>query len=165
MVSDDACFEWDNINLKKGILNVTLNLKRIPGGDLMLDKPKTKSSVRSIKVLKAQKQRIVLEKEIVKEKWQREDFVFPSTIGTAMDPSNLMKHFRKLLKKARLPKIKFHDLRHTAASLILNKGVDVLVASQRLGHAQPNITLDVYGHLMPSMQNEAANIIDTLIAG
>lgn len=59
-----------------------------------------------------------------------------------------------------LPKIQFHDLRHTVASLMLNNGIDVLVASQRLGHAHPNITLDVYGHLMPSMQNEVAEIID-----
>jgi integrase len=55
-------------------------------------------------------------------------------------------------------------LRHTAASLMLNNGVDVLVASQRLGHAQPSITLDVYGHLMPSIQNEAAEIIDDLLS-
>jgi len=55
-------------------------------------------------------------------------------------------------------------LRHTAASLMLNNGVDVLVASQRLGPAQPSITLDVYGHLMPSIQNEAAEIIDDLLS-
>jgi len=57
------------------------------------------------------------------------------------------------------------DLRHIAVSLMLNNGVDVLVASQRLGHAQPSITLDVYGHLMPSMQSEVAKILDTLISG
>ncbi len=74
-----------------------------------------------------------------------------------------MKQFRELLEIAELPRIRFHDLRHTAASLMLNNGVDVLVASQRLGHAHPSITLDVYGHLMPSIQNEAANLIDTLI--
>lgn len=51
----------------------------------------------------------------------------------------------------------------TAASLMLNNGVDVLVASQRLGHAHPSITLDVYGHLMPSMQNEVAEVIETLV--
>ena len=68
-----------------------------------------------------------------------------------------------MLEIAELPRIRFHDLRHTAASLMLNNGVDVLVASQRLGHAHPSITLDVYGHLMPSMQSRAAEIIDSLI--
>lgn len=164
--------KWENIDLDKGILNVKLNLKRIPGGGLMLDKPKTKSSVRSIKIgpesikiLEAEKQQIAVESEAAADYWQAENFVFPSTNGTAMDPSNLIKQFRKLLKTAGLPKIRFHDLRHTAASLMLNNGIDVLVASQRLGHAQPSITLDVYGHLMPSIQNEAANILDTLISG
>ena len=75
----------------------------------------------------------------------------------------MLRYFRASLKAANLPKIRFHDLRHTAASLMLNNGVYVLVASQRLGHAQPSITLDVYGHLMPSMQSEAAEILDTLI--
>lgn len=62
------------------------------------------------------------------------------------------------------PKIRFHDLHHTADSLMLNNGVDVLVASQRLGHAKSSITLNTYGHLMPSMQNKAANILDNLIS-
>jgi len=86
-------------------------------------------------------------------------------VCSALDPSNLLKQFRELLSKASLPKICFHDLRHTAASLMLNNGVDVLVASQRLGHAHPSITLDVYGHLMPSMQQKAAKILDVLISG
>ncbi|MDA1329686.1 MAG: site-specific integrase, partial [Chloroflexi bacterium] len=77
---------------------------------------------------------------------------------------NLIKQFRRLLKRAGLPKIRFHDLRHTAASLMLNNGVDVLVASQRLGHAKPSITLDVYGHLMPAMQNRAADVMDQLVS-
>ena len=163
--------KWENIDLAKGILNVKFNLKRLPnGGGLVLDKPKTKTSIRSIKlgqdtidVLKAQKNRIAKEREIKPEIWQDEGFVFPSTVGSAIDPSNMLRYFRASLKAANLPKIRFHDLRHTAASLMLNNGVDVLVASQRLGHAQPSITLNVYGHLMPSMQSEAAELLDTLV--
>lgn len=165
--------KWENIDLSKGILNVKFNLKRLPhGGGLVLDKPKTKTSVRSIKlgqdtidVLEAQKKLIAKERETKHEIWQEEGFVFPSTVGTAIDPSNMLRYFRASLQAANLPKIRFHDLRHTAASLMLNNGVDVLVASQRLGHAQPSITLDVYGHLMPSMQSEAADLLDTLITG
>lgn len=160
---------WENMDLDKGILNVKFNLKRIPGGGLKLDKPKTDSSIRSIKlgedtiqVLQSQKR--ILETEALSDLWHNEGFVFPSMVGTALDPTYLLKQFRQLLNNARLPKIRFHDLRHTAASLMLNNGVDVLVASQRLGHAHPSITLDVYGHLMPSMQNEAANILDSLIS-
>ena len=59
---------------------------------------------------------------------------------------------------------KFHDLRHTSASLMLNNGVDVLVASKRLGHAKPSITLDVYGHLLNTAQNDVANKIEEIIS-
>jgi len=90
--------------------------------------------------------------------------VFPSTIGTPIDPTNILKKFRKLLKQAELPRIRFHDLRHTSASLMLNNGVDVFVASKRLGHAKPSITLDVYGHLLSSGQDEVANKIEELVS-
>ena len=90
--------------------------------------------------------------------------VFPSSIGTPIDPTNLLKKYRQALKKAGLPRIRFHDLRHTSASLMLNKGVDVLVASKRLGHAKPSITLDVYGHLLNTAHNEVANKIEELIS-
>lgn len=81
-----------------------------------------------------------------------------------IDPSNLIKQFRQLLKKAGLSKIRFHDLQHTAASLMLNNGVNVLVASQRLGHAKLSITLDVYGHLVPAIQNKAAEVLDQIVS-
>ena len=152
-------------------MNVNFNLRRTPGGGLKLDRPKTKSSIRSIrlgkesiKVLAQQKNGLAEEKSKSNGIWQDSGHVFPSTIGTPMDPTNLLKKFRQLLKKARLTRIRFHDLRHTAASLMLNNGIDVLLASQRLGHAKPSITLDVYGHLIPSMQIEVAEILDNLIA-
>jgi hypothetical protein len=62
-----------------------------------------------------------------------------------------------------LPEIRFHDLRHTAASLMLNNGIPVIVVSRRLGHARPSITLDVYGYLIPSKQQEAAEKMDELL--
>jgi len=64
---------------------------------------------------------------------------------------------------AGLPRIRYHDLRHTAASLILNYGVSPIVISRRLGHSKVSITLDIYGHLIPEMQNKAAELIDELI--
>jgi len=81
-----------------------------------------------------------------------------------MDPSNLIKKFRQSLKRAKVSRIRFHDLRHTSASLMLNNGVDIFVASKRLGHAKPSITLDVYGHLLSSTQNEVANKIEELVS-
>ena len=63
-----------------------------------------------------------------------------------------------------LPKIRFHNLRHTAASFMLNYGIPLLIVSRRLGHSKPSITLDVYGHLIPSRQEEAAELMDELLA-
>ena len=74
-----------------------------------------------------------------------------------------MRYFKALIKQAGLPPIHFHDLRHTAASLILNHDIPVIVVSRQLGHARTSITLDVYGHLLPSMQAEAAELIDGLV--
>jgi integrase len=96
-------------------------------------------------------------------RWQEHELVFPTKVGTPGDKSNLRVDFLKVLAKAGLPKIRFHDLRHTAASLLLNHSVPVLVVSKMLGHSKPSITLDVYGHLYHEMQGEAAEIMDKLV--
>jgi integrase len=77
--------------------------------------------------------------------------------------SNLRRSLRNLIALSGLPKIRFHDLRHTAASLMLNYGTPVIVVSERLGHSKASITLDVYGHLIPSQQVEAARLMDELM--
>ncbi|MGB2962836.1 MAG: site-specific integrase [Anaerolineales bacterium] len=140
------------------------------GGGLVLGKPKTESSIRSIRigiesieVLKMQMEKIQKERVNKCKLWQDKDFVFPSTIGTAKDPSGLVKKFKLSLKEAGLSGIRFHDLRHTSASLMLNNGVDIFVASKRLGHAKPSITLDVYGHLLSTAQNDVAEKMEILI--
>jgi len=90
--------------------------------------------------------------------------IIPSGAGTPTTASNIRRDFRKLLVISGLPKIRFHDLRHTAASLMLNDGIPVLIVSKRLGHSKPSITLDVYGHLISSKQEEAAQLMDELMS-
>ena len=102
-------------------------------------------------------------KALPRGQWIENDLIFPSLIGTPMNQSNLYKSFKGIIRKAGLPDIRFHDLRHTAASLMLNHGTPVIVVSKRLGHAKVSITLDVYGHLIPQMQDEVAQLIDDLI--
>jgi hypothetical protein len=85
------------------------------------------------------------------------------SIAKAIDFRNLLRDFKKLLQNAGLPEIRFHDLRHTAALLVLNHGIPMIIVSRRLGHSKPSITLDIYGHLIPGMQAEAAQMIDDLI--
>ena len=97
------------------------------------------------------------------EGWTENGLIFTSANGNPIHFRNLMRIFKSLLQAAGLPEIRFHDLRHTAASLMLNNGIPVIVVSRRLGHARPSITLDVYGHLIPGMQEEAAQLMDELI--
>lgn len=89
--------------------------------------------------------------------------IFTTRNGTPIHPRNLLRDFKKLLYDAELPPIRFHDLRHTAASILLNQGIPVITVSRRLGHARGSITLDIYGHLIPTMQNEVAELIDDLV--
>jgi integrase len=82
-----------------------------------------------------------------------------------INPSNYTHRFAKLLKRNSLPHIRFHDLRHTNATLMLKQNIPAKVASERLGHSTVGITLDLYSHVLREMQEEAAKKIDNLIFG
>ena len=96
-------------------------------------------------------------------RWQDNNLIFPSAVGSPLHKSNMRKDFNRVLKAAGLPHIRFHDLRHTAASLMMNHQVPILVASRRLGHSKPSVTLDIYCHLYQESQNEVANLLDELV--
>src|SRR5262249_49177987 len=88
--------------------------------------------------------------------WHDRDLVFPNVVGNLTDPRSLRQRwFKPLLRAADLPPIRFHDLRHTAATLLLLEGVHPKVVSEMLGHASIAITLDLYSHVLPDMQREA----------
>ena len=89
--------------------------------------------------------------------WREQGLVFPNTLGTPMDYTNLVpRHFKPLLRRAGLPDIRFHDLRHTCATLLLTKGVHPKIVSEMLGHSSVSITLDVYSHVIPGLGDAAA---------
>ncbi len=134
--------------------------------------PKTDKSRRlipigpeTVKRLKQQRQKVTMQKVINAAKWQELDLVFPNLVGNPVDPNNMIKDFRKLTKKAGLPIIRFHDIRHTCATLLLLANVHPKVVSERLGHKDIRITLETYSHVVPSMQGEATQIIEGLVAG
>ncbi|MDD5466873.1 MAG: site-specific integrase [Anaerolineales bacterium] len=132
--------------------------------------PKTRSGRRTIKlgegVLQALREHLERqqgEQAAAGERWVDHDLIFPSKSGTPLDPSNLRLDFARVLGRAGLPKIRFHDLRHTVASLILNHGIPVIVVSKILGHSRPGITMDIYGHQYNEMQDEAAQLMDEIV--
>jgi integrase len=95
--------------------------------------------------------------------WQEHGLVFPGEIGTPVDHKAVRERFWKLCDAAGVPRIRVHDLRHTAATLMLLAGVNVKVVSERLGHASIAITLSNYAHAPPSMQRGAADALDALL--
>lgn len=140
------------------------------GKGVVFTEPKTRSGYRTIKVgettlqeLQQQKEIIEVDKAVAGGKWSENELVFPSSRGTSFDGSNVRKDFASILKLAELPKIRFHDLRHTAASLMLNHGIPVIVVSRRLGHSNASVTLNIYAHTTVDMQNEAASLMDEMI--
>ena len=162
--------KWLDLDWEQGFLQVKRQLSRKKGGGFELTAPKTRSGVRRIdlgentlQVLRKHRQQQFIKMQMVGEKWQDNDLVFPSEIGTVINRANLLKMFKSLLKEAGLPSIRFHDLRHTGASLLLNNGIPVMIVSRRLGHARPSITLDIYGHLIPGKQKEVAMLMDQLL--
>jgi len=162
--------KWSDLDWEKGELTVCRQLTKKKGGGFELTAPKTKAGIRPISlgnnaldVLDEHREAQNLERQAVGVHWQDQGLVFTSSIGTPIDRSNMRWFFKALLKDAGLPDIRFHDLRHTAASLMLNNGIPLIVVSRRLGHAQPSITLDVYGHLIPGKQQEAASLMDELL--
>jgi integrase len=152
-------------------LYVQRQLQDVRGMGSFFQEPKTSSGRRTlqlgegtIQALREHREFQKLQKECAGQHWQENDLIFPSKIGTPMNPSNLRLDFNRMLERAGVPRVRFHDLRHTAASLMLNNGIPVIVVSKILGHAKPSITLDIYGHLYNEMQGDAARLMDNLVS-
>lgn len=95
--------------------------------------------------------------------WTDEDLVFPSVRGTQMNPSNLGRWFRRAVRTAEVPHLPFHGLRHTCATLLLSAGTNPKVVQEMLGHSSIRVTLDIYSHVLPTIQEEAVRRLDLLL--
>ena len=161
---------WIDIDWERGQLQVLRQLQRIPRQGLIFSEPKTASSRRNITLgremmakLRAHAELQQQEKCLVGENWRENNLVFPTGIGTPMDPHRLFDSYKQLLKQAGLPDCRLHDLRHTAATLMLGWGIHPKVVQERLGHARISHTLGTYSHVLPSIQVEAAEKMDELV--
>jgi len=162
--------KWIDLDWVSGYLQVRRQVQRIDGKGFVFCEPKTRAGRRTIELGETMLQTLRehfngqrLEKLVVGTRWQENDLIFPSTIGTPLDLRNLLRDFKEILEKVDLPDIRFHDLRHTAASIMLKHNIPVVTVSRILGHSKPSVTLDVYGHLIPGMQSVAAKIMDEVI--
>jgi len=158
---------WEDLNWRTSVLQIKRQLQRVDHVGYIFSEPKTKSGRRTIRLgqgtvsalrdhqLDQQKQSYEMG-----SRWQENNLIFPSTIGTPMDLRNLLKDFKKTLRDSGLPAIRFHDLRHTAATIMLLRGVPVFTVSKVLGHSKPSVTLDIYGHLIPGALEVAAQVME-----
>ena len=145
--------KWDDIDMKNGVIRVQRQVARIDG-EIVEAPLKTKNSYRTvsigddaIEVLKEQRKKVGREIE----------YVFPSPNGGPISPDSVLNMLHRVLERAGLPKIRFHDLRHTFATLALQNGVDIKTVSGMLGHFSAGFTLDTYAHVTTAAQKEAAN--------
>jgi integrase len=117
-----------------------------------------------VTALKAHRRTQLEERLAAGSDWADHRLVFTSPVGTPLDHRNATREFPSMLKSAGLPIVRFHDLRHTAATLLLAQGVDPRTIMETLGHSQISLTMNTYSHVLPTLQADAANRMDAMLA-
>jgi integrase len=161
---------WRDVDLGGATVQVRATLHWI-NGEYVFAEPKTEFSRRrvalakgAVTALEEHRTRQIQEREAARTAWEDLELVFPNTVGRPIDGINLLKYwFFPLLKKAGLPRMRFHDLRHSAATLLLGRGINPKVVSEMLGHSHVSITLGIYSHVTPHMQEQAAMAMDAAL--
>lgn len=157
---------WKDVNLISGTLAVRQILQENnETGKLSFAEPKSAKSRRCVDLPKIAVDALRKHRKKMFAEGHHASLVFCDTDGNPIRKSNLIRRsFKKILKHAKLPDIRFHDLRHTAATLLLAQGVHPKVVQERLGHSTVMLTLDTYSHVLPSLQKEATNKLNRLFA-
>lgn len=155
---------WSDIDLDRWVLHVVHTVDYIPGYGYVENEPKTQAGKRTIDlpaffVGMLKQHRVKQEQRRLKvgEAWESRDLVFPDLTGGYLNPIHVLRMFKKLLERAELPHMHFHDLRHSAATILISMGINPKVIQELLGHSDISITLGIYGHLFPSMQKDVVD--------
>ena len=161
--------KWGDIDWKNSTLKIQRQAQQVNGQGIIFLPPKTRSGIRQIVIGRSILREIADQKEQQDKyrlhrgkEWQDNNLIFATGNGTPFSQSNLMRDFYKVLDKSNLPKIRFHDIRHTAASLMINKGIPIVVVSKILGHSKPSVTLNIYSHCVSELQQEAAKVMEEI---
>lgn len=166
-VSELAALMWDDIDWEHNVIRIRRQVIEKRGGGYEFVEPKTIASARSIEMSDGIRARLEDQEERCEKIFGRvvrgNDVVFPSVTGKMQQRNDLWFAFRKATEEAGLPPLRFHDIRHTAASLMLSRGVPITVVSYRLGHSAPSITMSIYAHFIPGTQEIASSVMDELV--
>ena len=163
--------KWEDVDLNEGVIHIRRTVVR-SGGRISLGEPKTKRSRRpvhltgaAVEALKAHLERQLEHIERLGDLYRDHGLVFTSEVGTLINPSNLRRRsFAPLLQRAGLPRIRFHDLRHTCATLLLSRNVHPKYVQELLGHATVAITLDTYSHVIRGMGDHTARAMEDVFS-
>lgn len=165
---------WEDIDLDAGTLSVRRTLQRVRR-EWVFSEPKTAKSRRTVplpepvaRALREHRNRQLEERLRVGPGWEGGkwgDLVFPDELGRPLSGFHVLRRFRSLLKLAGLPRMRYHDLRHGAASLMAAQGVPARIAMELLGHSQIATTMNVYTHVTPQDQREASAKVSEAIGG
>lgn len=163
---------WDDVDLVNGVVHVCRSLALDSGGSPRWHEPKTKRSRRripldpvTVEVLRQHRKKQLEERLRAGPDWHDYNLVFATDRGKPLERRNLEAALKRFARSAGLPVIRFHDLRHTHATILLRQGVHPKVVSERLGHSTVSLTLDVYSHVLPDTQQEATRAIERVFGG
>ena len=152
--------KWADVDLDRGVLKIQRAISR-QNGKVVEAPLKTKNAYRTLP-LSADAISVLMQQ---RRKTGNSEWVFPSPTGGPMSPDSVLHMLHRVLKRAGLPKVRFHDLRHTFATLALQNGVDIKTVSGMLGHFSAGFTLDTYAHVTTSAKREAAKTMGNILSG
>jgi integrase len=175
--SEIAGLKWESVDLpegdgEKGSLSVVSTLHRLKGHGLVEAEPKTEGSQRSIRLspktvdlLRAVRGTQQFQKLEYGPLWQNTGFVFTHPNGTPLIPDQITQDFAAVIKRFDLPHLTFHGLRHAFATLALKQNIHPKIVSEALGHSKIGITMNLYSHVIPDMQDELADAVADVLSG
>ncbi|MBI2859681.1 MAG: tyrosine-type recombinase/integrase [Chloroflexi bacterium] len=158
---------WKDVDLDLAALSVRQAMHRLRGGQTVFLEPKTSKGRRQVAlspsavlVLRSHREKAEADNALLGSSLTRDSLVFSLVDGSPMSPDGVSRAFKRIAKHAGFPGVRLHDLRHSHASLMLKQGVHPKIVQERLGHATIAITLDVYSHVTPGLQEAAAQAFD-----
>lgn len=145
--------KWSDLDFTTGELRIERQVYIIKA-EVIISAPKTKASIRTVILPPSLLKTLVAYKETVDSEWM---FPSPTNNGRPRNPSSVRKRLQLILERAGCKKVRFHDLRHTFATMALEHGMDVKTLSATIGHVSSATTLDIYSHITDTMQSEVVN--------
>ncbi len=164
--------KWSAVDWATNSITIYRQVQRIAGKGLIIrEYPKTRRSIRTItlpgtimEALRRQRERVEAWKREAGERWRDHDLVFPQRNGLPQDNTIVRRKLRRICRELGVTEIRFHDLRHLSASLLIRIGTHVKVIQERLGHSSIQVTMDTYGHLIDSPDREAAEALGSILS-